>query len=65
MTAKLQLGAGKDEQIQNADRSFQLGEQQQKPAIVNVLDAQKTVRLVERPLEGSEKTRTLEVTLNP
>jgi beta-lactamase regulating signal transducer with metallopeptidase domain len=65
MTAKLQLGYGEDQQIQNADLPFQLGEQLQKPAIVNVLDAQKSVRLVERPLEGSEKTLTLEVLLNP
>jgi hypothetical protein len=57
-------GYGKDEQIQNADLPFQLGEQQHAPAIVNVLDAQKSVRLVERPLEGSEKTLTLEVLLN-
>ncbi len=62
---KLQLRYGKDDQIQNADLPGQLGEQQQKPDVVNVLDAQKSVRLVERPLEGSEKTLTLEVTLNP
>ncbi len=64
MTAKLQLGYGKDEQIQNAVLQFKLGEQQQAPKIVNVLDVQKTVRLVERSLEGSEKTLTLAVNLH-
>ncbi len=64
MTAKLQLGYGKDDQIQNADLPFGLGEQQHIPAIVNVLDAQKSVRIVERRLERSEKTLTLEVNLH-
>ena len=63
-TAKLQLGYGKNDQIQNADLPFGLGEQQHAPAIVNVLDAQKSVRLVERRLEGSEQTLTLEVSLH-
>jgi beta-lactamase regulating signal transducer with metallopeptidase domain len=62
---KLQSGYGKDEQIQNGNLPSKLGLQQQPPAVVNVLDSQKSVRLVERPLEGSEKTLTLEVLLNP
>ncbi len=61
----LHSGYGKDEQVQNGNLSSKLGLQQQPPAVVNVLDAKKSVRLVERPLEGSEKTLTLEVTLNP
>ncbi|MFO1003022.1 MAG: M56 family metallopeptidase [Planctomycetaceae bacterium] len=65
-TAKLNLRYGEnDQQIQNADLPFRILQQQNAPAIVNVLDAQKSVRLVERPLERSEKTLTLEVTLNP
>jgi beta-lactamase regulating signal transducer with metallopeptidase domain len=61
----LHSGYGKDEQIQNGNLPSKLGLQQQPPAVVNVLDSQKSVRLVERPLEGSEKTLTLEVLLNP
>lgn len=64
-TAKVQLGYGEDQKIQNADVRFTILDQKQAPAVVNVLDAQKSVRLVERPLEGSEKTLTLEVLLNP
>ena len=56
---------GKDEQVQDGNLPSKLGLQQQPPAVVNILDAQKSVRLVERPLEGSEKTLTLEVTLKP
>ena len=63
--SRLQLRHEKDDQILNADLPFKILDQQQAPSIVNVLDAQKSVRLVERPLEGSEKTLTLEVTLNP
>ncbi|MBL8819974.1 MAG: M56 family metallopeptidase [Planctomyces sp.] len=65
MTATLQLGYGKDEQIQNADLPFGLADQQHASAIVNVLDAQKSVRLVERRLVRSEKTLTLDVSLHP
>ncbi len=65
MTAKLQLGYGEDQKNQSADLPFKIEDQKQAPAVVNVVDAQKSVRLVERPLEGSEKTLTLEVILNP
>ena len=64
LTAKLQLGYGKNEQIQKADLPFKILNQKQAPAVVNVLDAQKSVRLVDRPLEGSEKTLTLELSLH-
>lgn len=64
MTAKLQLSYG-DQKIENADLPFKILDQKQAPEVVNVVDAQKSVRLVERPLEGSEKTLTLEVILNP
>lgn len=50
---KLQSDYRQDEQIQNADFSF------------NILDAHKSVRLVERPLEGSEKRLTFGVKLVP
>lgn len=65
MTAKLQLGYGEDQKIQNADLPFKIQDQQQPPAVVNVLDAQKSARLVERPLEGSGESLTLEVILKP
>jgi beta-lactamase regulating signal transducer with metallopeptidase domain len=64
MATKLKLLYG-DQQIQAADLPFKILDQKQAPAVVNVLDAQKSVRLVDRPLEGSEKTLTLEVLLNP
>ena len=63
MSAKLQLRSGEEEQIQNSDLPFKLRDQQPGPAIVNVLDAQKSVRLLERPLEGSEQSLSLDVLL--
>jgi beta-lactamase regulating signal transducer with metallopeptidase domain len=65
LTAKLQLGYGKDVPIQKTDLPFKLGDQLSRPAIVNVLDPQQSVRLVERPLQASKEALTLEVTLNP
>ncbi len=67
ISTKLELrsGEGENEQIQNADLPFKIRDQQPVPAIVNLLDAKKSIRLLERPLEGSEKTLTLEVSLQP
>jgi hypothetical protein len=62
---KLESGYGEDKQMQNADLPFRILDQQNAPAIVNVVDAQKSVRLVERPLDGSAKLLTLDVQLLP
>jgi hypothetical protein len=62
---KLESGYGEDKQMQNADLPFRILDQQNAPAIVNVVDAQKSVRLVKRPLDGSAKLLTLDVQLLP
>jgi hypothetical protein len=64
MTTNLKLGHGNDQQVQDTLLPFRL-QQQQSPGIVNMLDAGKSVRLVDRQLEGTEKQLTLEVKLVP